>query len=64
MPILDTLSSIFKPKQPALTKAVTAGAGGMRDAYLQHISDQAELGKPALSWEEWLKTQAQQKPVQ
>ncbi len=62
MPLLDTLGSLFskKPQQKppsTLGKMVTAGAGGARDAYLKHVEEQAMAGKPALSWEEWLKTQ-------
>lgn len=58
------LGSLFSKKPPAkppsnLAKMVTAGAGGSRDAYLKHIEEQALAGKPALSWEEWLKTQQQ-----
>jgi hypothetical protein len=55
------LGSLFKkapPKPPSsLGKLVTAGAGGGRDAYLKHVEEQALAGNPALSWEEWLKTQ-------
>lgn len=50
------LGSLFKTP---LTKMVTAGAGGSRDAYLKHIEEQALAGKPALSWEEWLSQQKQ-----
>jgi len=48
------LSSMFKSP---LTKMVTAGAGGDRDAYIKHIEEQAIAGKPALSWEEWFSQQ-------
>ncbi len=51
------LSSLFKKKPAPISKTVTAGAGGARDAYLKHIEENALAGKPALTWEEWLKTQ-------
>jgi len=50
------LSNLFKP---TLTKEVTTGTGGLRDAYLKHIEDTAQKGLPTLSWEEFLKQQQQ-----
>ena len=52
------LSNMFQ--RPSLTKQVTAGAGGARDAYLQHIQESAMTGQATLSWEEWLKQQQAQ----
>lgn len=51
------LSNLFAP--PTLTKDVTAGAAGMRDAYLKHIEETAQKGLPTLSWEEFIKQQQQ-----
>lgn len=52
------LGSLFK--KASLAKKVTAGAGGSRDAYIQHVTDMADAGKPSLSWEDWLKQQQAQ----
>lgn len=52
------LGSLFK--KASITKKVTAGAGGSRDAYIQHVTDMTTAGQPALSWEDWLKQQQAQ----
>jgi hypothetical protein len=56
------LGSLFKPVNK-ITQQVTAGGGGLRDLYLEHIAEMANQGAAALPWDEWLKQQqAKQQP--
>lgn len=50
------LGSLFGKSKP-ITKEVTPGTGGLRDLYLKHIEETAAMGKPTLTWEDFVKQQ-------
>ena len=58
-----SLGSLFGTSKP-ITREVTAGTGGYRDAWLQHLEQTQTAGQQPLSFDDFVKQQERLKAQQ